>query len=209
VKEFGGFVAREDMIFINRSGAIKVWMNENLAEVEAEFPHPTISEEEFISSLLHQIFTRVASPSPSDCLVFYMYEHLKSGQVTFDEILYKLRTFISQNNLATDLNISKSVFDKIFKEYEKKPKATNFCSDANVEEEDETMTQKVLKFVVAEGELENSCSFVKDYSKKRMYEGDSSRRTQDSNLSRSSAVNSSLISLSRPCYVLINESFSA
>lgn len=40
---FEGFVAREDMIFIDRDGLVKVWMHENLAESQPQFPHPYIS----------------------------------------------------------------------------------------------------------------------------------------------------------------------
>lgn len=40
----GGFVARENMIYLNREGLVKIWVNENLANNQMEFEHPNIKE---------------------------------------------------------------------------------------------------------------------------------------------------------------------
>lgn len=45
LSQHGGFVAREDMIFVSREGAIRLWISENIAEATPQFPHPHISDE--------------------------------------------------------------------------------------------------------------------------------------------------------------------
>jgi len=88
IKLFGGFVALENMIFVNREGVVKVWVNENLADSWIQYPHPAITEEEFVGSLLNHIFTKVEGESNG------VYEYIKMGSVTFSEVLAKLKSSI-------------------------------------------------------------------------------------------------------------------
>ena len=45
LREHGGFVPTDELIFINRQGIVKVWINENLSKNCPSYPNPKIGEE--------------------------------------------------------------------------------------------------------------------------------------------------------------------
>lgn len=98
---------------------------------------------------MHQIFTRVRTNGFDFSSA---YEYLKSGQLTFNEVLSKLNLIISQNNLPSQLSISKETFNKIFNKYEEKDTLNkSFKSKSIRSKSKDNSNQKGLRFIVAEG----------------------------------------------------------
>ena len=59
LREYGGFVPTDEIIFINRQGMVKVWIHENLSKNEPAYPNPKIGEEEFVISLINSVNRRI------------------------------------------------------------------------------------------------------------------------------------------------------
>ena len=48
IREYGYFIAKDDMVFITREGNVKVWISDNPAKNQPAYPHPKLTEQEFI-----------------------------------------------------------------------------------------------------------------------------------------------------------------